>query len=114
MLLTYFVQRGATGPIKIGVSLYLKDRMGALRTGSAEPLHIRATVPGDQEQAMHRRFASHRLSGEWFSPAPALLEAIEEATVLVLQEHKGRGACHSCVVTSRAVRVYRPGAFTGS
>jgi hypothetical protein len=37
-----------------------------------------ATIPGDaaDERELHLRFASHRISGEWFSPDAELLEFI--------------------------------------
>lgn len=74
----YFAQRGADGPIKIGVSGSVKTRVSALQTAVAEPVHLLASIVGDRhiEAALHERFRSSRLKGEWFSPSSELLAHI--------------------------------------
>jgi hypothetical protein len=74
----YFIQGEGGGPIKIGHATYVKSRLKELQSGSPVKLVVLATTPGREreERALHDRFASHRLHGEWFSPAPELLEYI--------------------------------------
>ena len=75
----YFIQSGGdSGKIKIGVSRGVRSRLAALQTSSGEPLRLLATVPGDREleRELHRKFAAHRRSGEWFDAAPPLLSFI--------------------------------------
>lgn len=74
----YFVG-GDIGAIKIGISIDLPKRLASLNSHSPIPLKALATVRGGrkEEKAYHRRFAAHRLHGEWFSPAPEILAEIE-------------------------------------
>jgi hypothetical protein len=74
--LVYFVQAREGDPIKIGrVSRahLLPSRLASLQTGSPYPLHVLGVVRGDKEAELHRRFAAHRLSGEWFEAAWPIL-----------------------------------------
>lgn len=79
----YFVQAGPDGPIKIGITTSLDSRLRALQTGSPRRLTLLHTEPGgrDRELALHRRWDRHRLrgDGEWFAPAPAILDYIATA-----------------------------------
>lgn len=61
--------------IKIGYSKNPRKRAAAL--ASAE---ILATEPGgvERESQLHAMFRAHRLHGEWFKPAPELLDYIDE------------------------------------
>ncbi len=66
---TYFIQEGATGPVKIGRSVDVRKRLGDLQTGNPDNLHVRAVVPSDHalERALHQRFSPARIPGkEWF------------------------------------------------
>lgn len=76
----YFIQRGEGGPIKIGAASNPAARLSTLQTGSPEPLRLLAATPGslDDEAALHERFASARLSGEWFEPTADLIALIEQ------------------------------------
>ncbi len=77
----YFAQAdGKAGLIKIGFSSRPKHRVRQLLTGSAQVVLLCA-VPGskDDERALHKRFASARVHGEWFNPVPELLELITQA-----------------------------------
>lgn len=75
----YFIA-GRGGAIKIGYSRDPKARMRAHQTSHPEPLRLIATVHGgrDLEAEYHRRFAEHRVNGEWFKPAPELLAEIRQ------------------------------------
>jgi hypothetical protein len=76
----YFVQAGESGPVKIGVTGNIEDRVRTMQTGSPQPLRVLATFPGgfDLEARLHRMFAPHRVHGEWFAPAPDLLQRLAE------------------------------------
>ena len=73
--MVYFIQRGDDGPIKIGFSEIVPDRIRMLQTGSAEKLKLRALMEGSlaDERAIHAMFEEGRMSGEWFrSDTPGL------------------------------------------
>lgn len=77
----YFIQAGEGGPIKIGFCMKLEGvrlRILDLQTGCPWPLVVcrimKAPERRQTEFALHRRFAKHRLAGEWFSPCDELVE----------------------------------------
>lgn len=76
-LMTYFVREMPDGPVKIGFTNDVARRFAALRTSSARPLALLAVLSGNHEREMHARFASWRIRGEWFAPAPELVAFIE-------------------------------------
>jgi len=67
------------GPIKIGWASRLKYRLRDLELANAFPLHVWATVEAEitLEREYHKRFAEHRLHGEWFERHPDILAEIE-------------------------------------
>jgi len=67
------------GPIKIGVSNNPAKRLKGLQTSNPYQLTLSAVIPGGalMEGEYHKRFAEHRLVGEWFNPAPGILAEIE-------------------------------------
>lgn len=75
----YFIRNIATGNIKIGFSDTPKQRLKELQTGSADKLILMKTIEGEKEAeaALHARFASCQLEGEWFKPTDELLEFIK-------------------------------------
>lgn len=80
MNVVYFAERA--GRVKIGTTGDLKCRMRELGATflAAEPGSFK------DERAMHQRFASDRIEGEWFSPSPALLAYIASVPPLVQPE----------------------------
>lgn len=75
----YFVQQGKSGPIKIGYTKSNIDkRIEQLQTGCAYKLTLLGTIDGDKEQEnlIQHFFHGHRMYGEWFAPAPPLLDYI--------------------------------------
>lgn len=80
----YFIQCGNSGPIKIGFTTDggLRKRLRSLQIGNHELLRVLKTVCGDhaEERALHSRFASSRIRGEWFHPTDELLRHIEETS----------------------------------
>lgn len=73
----YFVQ-AASGAIKIGFTNNWAKRFEALRRGTHEKLSALLVIEGSvsDEKSLLTRFAAHRLRGEWFNPAPELLDLI--------------------------------------
>lgn len=69
----------ANGPIKIGYATRIVFRLRDLRLANAYHLELLASVVGplSLEREYHRRFAEHRLHGEWFAPHPDILAEIE-------------------------------------
>lgn len=76
---TYFVQRGEGGPVKIGRTTNISKRMAALATACAEQLTVLGVLVGNHERRLHLALADHRLRGEWFAPAAAVLEAAHDS-----------------------------------
>lgn len=72
----YFAAAGER--IKIGWSRRVSGRLAQLQTGSAEPIRLLGTVAGGRalERRLHDQFDHLRLSGEWFSAAPELLNHV--------------------------------------
>lgn len=75
----YFIQAGNDGPIKIGYSKDPYTRFYNIQMGSPIEHTYLGNIPGDRtvEHALHHRFDAHRIRGEWFRPAPELLEYID-------------------------------------
>jgi hypothetical protein len=72
----YFAQDSGTFEIKIGhTGSAAEARVKALQTGNPRPIKILAVIEGaaSDEADLHRRFAPHRVAGEWFRPVPELL-----------------------------------------
>lgn len=63
---TYFIQRVPNGPVKIGRTGNARKRLAELQTASAEQLVIRGVITSNRERELHEKFASKRMSGEWF------------------------------------------------
>lgn len=76
----YFIQRGGTGPIKIGWTRRIEARLRELQTGNAERLTLRALAACSRsyERLVHKILAPFRISGEWFMCHPEVLSCIEE------------------------------------
>jgi len=76
----YFIRpTGALGPVKIGCTHFIDDRLTHLMHWSPVPLEVVAIAPGDfrLERFIHNRFAAHRLHKEWFAECADLTAAIE-------------------------------------
>ncbi len=75
----YFIQAGLSGPIKIGWSANVKQRLAAAQVDNHEELVLRATTPGGPalEERLHAVFQAAWIRGEWFRPVTELVELIE-------------------------------------
>ncbi|XXX79291.1 GIY-YIG nuclease family protein [Sorangium sp. So ce134] len=73
----YFV-RDHAGRIKIGLSSDVQRRLVEIRKMVNGPVELLGTIEGDKEVelALHERFASDRLEGEWFCASEAVMAAI--------------------------------------
>lgn len=77
----YFMKPiGMIGPIKIGCSGFVGERLVQLSTWSPIPLEVIHSEPGEHtlERKIHRAFADIHSHHEWFHPGPRLLRAIEQ------------------------------------
>lgn len=73
---TYFIA-SECGAIKIGRARNVGGRKDSLQCANPRPLKLLAVVPdGSWEAEYHRRFAEHRIQGEWFDPHPDILAEI--------------------------------------
>lgn len=75
----YFIRARSSGAIKIGVSWNPSRRLASLQAAHHDALELMASTPGDisSERTLHKRFSASRVSGEWFSPSPELIEFID-------------------------------------
>jgi hypothetical protein len=73
----YFIQAGYDGPIKIGTAKNVEARKAELQTGNPRKLHVLGKRAGgrDVERELHDRFRAYRIRGEWFHPAPPVVQA---------------------------------------
>lgn len=80
----YFIG-GDDTPIKIGKSTAPYERLATLQNAHWLPLRLIAKVEGGlvEEAALHARFASTRLMGEWFQRS----DDLEELIVRLREEH---------------------------
>ena len=75
---TYFLRDEVTGEIKIGMSNAPHRRAEEMRLERNHPVSVLVELRGGAcERHYHNRYAEHRLEGEWFEPAPAILSEIE-------------------------------------
>ena len=93
---TYFVKSAPRpslqGPIKIGHTAHLAQRVRNMQAGNPHELVLLADMPGlrHHERLLHERFAAGRLKPdcEWFRhDTPGLLEFIEAVRVYVDHYH---------------------------
>lgn len=71
----YMIRAGESGPVKIGVTKNALSRLKMLQTGCPLKLSFIRLLDGDEaeERSLHRRFATQRTSGEWFTFCDAML-----------------------------------------
>lgn len=91
----YIIQAGGVGrPIKIGVSRSLRIRIGGIQLGTPDGIEVLCTFPGTvrDEGALHRRFRSSWIQGEWFKATDEVLSYVlerVELAALLRKEAKG-------------------------
>lgn len=74
----YFIQQNKNGPIKIGYTANLKQRMVAIQVCNHDKLMLLGTVGGERyiEKQIHQHLRFHYIGGEWFRPSAFVLEYI--------------------------------------
>lgn len=75
----YFMRPvGADGPVKIGCSTMVEERLRAMSPWAPFPLEIAARIPGDfaLEGRFHKKFIADRIHGEWFAASAELTDTI--------------------------------------
>lgn len=78
----YFLQSGQDGPIKIGFTNSIDNRLSALQVNSPYSIKALGTMEGDEqkEKWLHEQFSDFHFRGEWFWPAKSLLKFIKDNT----------------------------------
>lgn len=78
----YFIQAMSGGPIKIGYTKNISQRLATAQTHSPERLIVIASFAGGaaEEGALHWKLKAHRVGGEWYAPAPEVLAEVERIT----------------------------------
>lgn len=74
----YFV--AVRGYIKIGWTTDWRGRISNLQVSNPEPIEVLLILGRPQvfERTMHRKFAEHRATGEWFKDHPDIRAYIED------------------------------------
>lgn len=64
----YFIRSGIDGPVKIGQTRDVIQRLNNLQTAHHDTLNLIRVIDGtpDLEARLHQHFADYRLRGEWF------------------------------------------------
>lgn len=94
----YFIECGEGGPVKIGIAGCVPSRLACLQSSNPHPLAclvaVERKVAKYLEADLHRRFADHRIHGEWFKRAPeidALIESFRSGVRGVFVGHECTG-----------------------
>ena len=74
--MVYVFQMGLAGPLKIGFSTNVGQRLETIQHHSPFDMHRLVAFEGtvEDEAALHRRFAKFRMRGEWFLPASEIID----------------------------------------
>ena len=78
----YFVQ-SSDGYVKIGTTRHIKSRVGKIQVDNHMRIKLIGKMKGgfDLELKLHLKFKRYRKRGEWFHPAPELIEYIAENNI---------------------------------
>lgn len=74
----YFLKIGENGPIKIGFTKHIRHRLTIIQVDNPLMVILIAVLEGGRKEefALHKKFAKHRLYGEWFTPDNELIDFI--------------------------------------
>lgn len=80
---------GVAGPIKIGCTSYLEERINALMDWSPVDLELIVCIPGNLqlERKIQNLFVEAHIRKKWFHPVPDMLKGIEGLKAGVAVEH---------------------------
>ena len=72
----YFIQMGDDGPIKIGTTEHIHERMEKLQVANPYKLKILWVYNGRSydEAGLHKKYDMYNIRGEWFWPVKEILE----------------------------------------
>ncbi len=88
----YVMRIGKRGAVKVGYAKNPTMRLKTLQTGTPGEYRLLLVVPGekDLEAALHRRFAQHRVQGEWFAGdgVAEVINFVHDLAVEMVQAHK--------------------------
>jgi len=87
----YFIRESDNGPIKVGVTKRPETRLKSLQTGNPRPLKLISILPGyaAKEKKIKSDLKVHSINGEWFNPAPHVLEYIADIQYSKYELHDG-------------------------
>lgn len=81
----YFMQTATVGAIKLGIAWNIGYRFTSIQTGNHEKVSLVGWISFPDkalarkaERALHIRFASHLLRGEWFHPHKDVIQYIRD------------------------------------
>lgn len=80
--ITYFIQAGLDGPIKIGSTRNLPSRFRSLQLMSPIPLVLLGVSDRNIERHCHYILGPWRIHGEWFLPEPRVLDVISDVATV--------------------------------
>jgi hypothetical protein len=74
----YFVRNQDGGPVKIGTSVNLAQRLATLKTEFSGNFQVLGIMDGNhvEERRLHAHFSHRRLNREWFAPGQEIDEFI--------------------------------------
>lgn len=78
----YFIQAGAAdGPVKIGTTRNLAQRIASIASAHFEPISVLATIEGGAiiEGKFHQLLETYRIRGEWFRWCPEVRAVVNLA-----------------------------------
>jgi len=85
----YFMQAGKGGPIKIGKTHNLEQRLASIQVGN--PLEVKVLFACSMkiicEDDLHKMFREYKLNGEWFIPHGNILKKIKELMMRALDDN---------------------------
>ena len=98
----YFMRLGEAGPIKIGHSVNIKERLAVIQVNNPYLITLLTVVDGgfSKERELHKLFKDHKIYGEWFYPHTDILNYINNLPYLGwisedLRYHVKKGSEHA-------------------
>jgi hypothetical protein len=72
----YFIQMGEDGPIKIGETKHIHERLSELQVSNPYKLRVLWIYNGRKygDEDLHEKYEEYNIRGEWFWPVKEILE----------------------------------------
>jgi hypothetical protein len=89
----YLVRLGPAGQVKIGFASNITSRLVVMQVAAPEKLVLLRILDGGKEleAALHSRFASHRVRGEWFTFCDEMLDDLGASDLTIDARRRRRG-----------------------